>query len=715
MTGLTKDEAKVFGDAAIEMSKKYGTAAKDIVEGMKLIIGNKPELKDVKEDLIKVTDAALLLSKAAGMDLPDAAKRLTDAMNQFKIPASGAAKMVDMLAVAAKEGAAEIPDITNALLKFGAVAKNSNISLAESLAVIETLASRGLKGEEAGTPFRNIALKMDGIDVASKKALAELKQWGVNPLIVSNKELPLTTRLRELAKIQGDAGAMAKFFGVENVIAGTILLEETKLTDDLTTKIKNNTEAQIMANANTDNTIDKWNKVKTNVDAAILSFVNNSSAIKSLTDDLVNLSDKVGDGSGNGVNYIMKALDFTLHSLYEGMIGQGLKAVNALGIALNWLGDKLKKSQQSTMDLLGLKETPMDTILKKLGLKDDKKVTKEVGVEWFWENPDVLPGGEKKKETAEEMKARMGLGGEPAKPTGQGGKSASEIQKEQEDILKNKEEGDKALLDLEQSTQDIYLGIKQIVADKLSDMESDEARKRAKIQSDLIKQNKDNQTEYLGWLLTQKTFELEWEQKTLDEKLKFLSSYLSQSKDLFKENSIAYKLLASSQAAIDTAAAALSSYKSMAVIPVVGPTLGWIAAGIATAFGLKQIATINGVKLAEGVVDLQGPGTETSDSINARLSKGESVLTAKNTRDAKKLITGIHEGYIKDSDYIISNSNTSSTIFETKRLEEKLERQIEATEKMSSLVRKIGTSYPSKDGFITILYPDGSIKIVINK
>ncbi len=34
----------------------------------------------------------------------------------------------------------------------------------------------------------------------------------------------------------------------------------------------------------------------------------------------------------------------------------------------------------------------------------------------------------------------------------------------------------------------------------------------------------------------------------------------------------------------------------------------------------------------KGAVDIQGPGTETSDSIPARLSKGESVLTAKATR-----------------------------------------------------------------------------------
>jgi hypothetical protein len=37
-------------------------------------------------------------------------------------------------------------------------------------------------------------------------------------------------------------------------------------------------------------------------------------------------------------------------------------------------------------------------------------------------------------------------------------------------------------------------------------------------------------------------------------------------------------------------------------------------------------------KFAKGVIGIQGPGTSTSDSINAMISKDESVMTAKATR-----------------------------------------------------------------------------------
>ena len=70
-----------------------------------------------------------------------------------------------------------------------------------------------------------------------------------------------------------------------------------------------------------------------------------------------------------------------------------------------------------------------------------------------------------------------------------------------------------------------------------------------------------------------------------------------------------------------------------------GPIAGAIAAAVIAATGVAQIAVIASQapppppsKFATGVIGLDGAGTETSDSIDARLSKGESVLTAKATR-----------------------------------------------------------------------------------
>ena len=72
-------------------------------------------------------------------------------------------------------------------------------------------------------------------------------------------------------------------------------------------------------------------------------------------------------------------------------------------------------------------------------------------------------------------------------------------------------------------------------------------------------------------------------------------------------------------------------------ITALGPVAGPIAAGLLTGtlqLLLGQAKAALGFK--DGVVDLEGPGTETSDSIPAWLSRGESVITASSTRANKE-------------------------------------------------------------------------------
>lgn len=71
---------------------------------------------------------------------------------------------------------------------------------------------------------------------------------------------------------------------------------------------------------------------------------------------------------------------------------------------------------------------------------------------------------------------------------------------------------------------------------------------------------------------------------------------------------------------------------------------------VAAAEGAAQIAIINRQKsnFAKGVLNLKGPGTETSDSIPANLSKGESVMTAKETRESGNILKAIRDNKIND-------------------------------------------------------------------
>lgn len=92
--------------------------------------------------------------------------------------------------------------------------------------------------------------------------------------------------------------------------------------------------------------------------------------------------------------------------------------------------------------------------------------------------------------------------------------------------------------------------------------------------------------------------------------------------------------------AIANAAASGSGWLS---IPLVLATIGALASGFAMVKSMTQ-DNVSGFK--DGVVGLHGPGSETSDSIPARLSRGESVITAKGTNagDNAEILRMMNDG-----------------------------------------------------------------------
>ena len=102
------------------------------------------------------------------------------------------------------------------------------------------------------------------------------------------------------------------------------------------------------------------------------------------------------------------------------------------------------------------------------------------------------------------------------------------------------------------------------------------------------------------------------------------------------------KLLASAQTAISTWKAATAALEEPPT--GLGPVFGPVLAALTTINGLANVAKINAIQLpkfATGVIGVDGPGTGTSDSINAKISAGESVITAKTTSAYAPLLASL--------------------------------------------------------------------------
>lgn len=247
---ITGPKLKELEDAAQSLTEIFlpsgaviKNTATDILEAFKLVGAAKPELLQSKDALEEVTKQVIILAKASGQTLAEATDTLITTMSQFNLPASQAAKTINELAAGSKAGAAETKDVAASLKEFGLVANTSNISVAESVALIELLAEKQLKGSEAGTQLRNILVKLSAPDNLPKDALEGFEKLGVNLKVVSDASLPLEVRLKELSKVQGQTGILAKAFGTENLQAAQILVSGVDAYKNFTTQIESTNTA----------------------------------------------------------------------------------------------------------------------------------------------------------------------------------------------------------------------------------------------------------------------------------------------------------------------------------------------------------------------------------------------------------------------------------------------------------------------------------------
>ncbi|EJZ9468860.1 phage tail tape measure protein [Salmonella enterica] len=221
ITGATSAQMKLYDQAAQEMGRTTEYSASQAAEAIKLMASAKPELLSTSEGLSAATKSALTLAQAAGTTLPDATRTLALSLNQFGAGAEQADRYINVLAAGAKFGSSEIVDTAAAIKNGGVAAAQAGVGFEQLNAAIQVLAAREIKGGEAGTALRNVILNLE------KGADKSLK-----PSVVG-----LSLALANLAGKNLSTAQAVKLFGVENITAASILVDNRSKLDELTTAL----------------------------------------------------------------------------------------------------------------------------------------------------------------------------------------------------------------------------------------------------------------------------------------------------------------------------------------------------------------------------------------------------------------------------------------------------------------------------------------------
>ena len=255
LTGATGKDLDYLKTRAKDLGAQYGMSAEEIVVSMKKVGSAKAELLENVTALSAVTAAVIKLSKATSDDLGETTTSVTTIMNQFGFSASEAERVVNVLAAGSKYGAGEVDYLGESISKVGAIAKNANISLEATTAVMELFAEKGIRAETAGRGFKNILVDLQKDTKNYKNGVFDLN------LAIENNQ-----------KIAGDNIALQKKFGQEFFNLAQILFQNKERFDELTKSVTGTNVAEEQMSIATDNLSGDMNKMKATWDAFILAL-----------------------------------------------------------------------------------------------------------------------------------------------------------------------------------------------------------------------------------------------------------------------------------------------------------------------------------------------------------------------------------------------------------------------------------------------------------
>lgn len=256
LTGLGDDAMKSIADGAIEMSKGFKSSASEIVDSMKLIGSQAPELLQNQDALMKVTEAANVLSEAAGIEVVDAAKGVTTVMNQMSASASDATEIINVLAASSQQGSADVAYLNTAFEKAGTAAKSAGMDYTQLAAAVETIAPKFSSADVAGSTLNSTLLAL------SVQANDKFK-----PAVVG-----MDQALQNLAKAEMDDIQMKNLVGASNITMLKTLIEAKDTFKGFESSLAGTNTAYEQMAINTDNLDGTIGGLKSNWEALLLTL-----------------------------------------------------------------------------------------------------------------------------------------------------------------------------------------------------------------------------------------------------------------------------------------------------------------------------------------------------------------------------------------------------------------------------------------------------------
>ncbi|WP_300727021.1 phage tail tape measure protein [uncultured Rikenella sp.] len=190
-----------------------------------------------KNSLVELQKQSVTLAQAVGISLDEAAGALGSTMSRFRLSASDAGRVINVLAAGAQAGDARVGDLAESLRTVGSTASEVGLSVEQTTAALEVLSRNDQKGAGVGMALRQMLGTM-------QRALG-----------VDFRKISLSDALAALQPMLTDTVALSRTFGAENVDAAQFLIRNAQAVGAVTQQVTDTATATDQAATRTDN----WN------------------------------------------------------------------------------------------------------------------------------------------------------------------------------------------------------------------------------------------------------------------------------------------------------------------------------------------------------------------------------------------------------------------------------------------------------------------------
>lgn len=344
LTGLDDDsiawltrQAKQLSTTMTEEGLRVRQSASEILDAYMLVGSAKPELLGNKEALAAVTEEAMRLQAAAkDIKLSEAVDALTLSLNQYGAAADQAGRFANVLAAGSKEGAANIASQARTIRNAGVAAASANVSIEQTVGLIETLAEKGIKDEVAGTGLKKFFLVLQtGAD-------------DTNPKIVG-----LNQALDNLAAKNMGAKAIKDMFGEEGYNVASVIMQDIDKVKQYTAAVTDTNIAYEQAAINSSTAAAALDQARNKMKLAAIELGEKLNPAFTVSTNLATnllkvLPDLIDWLQEYGMTFVTMLVPVTAYVGYQKLMIGYQKSINLLMVA----GTKAGKLLQGSLYLL---------------------------------------------------------------------------------------------------------------------------------------------------------------------------------------------------------------------------------------------------------------------------------------------------------------------------------------------------------------------------